>query len=46
MHATFWKPASSNLFAAAVDLHKEGKNHSHVMQVHRDYIPLLQMQPI
>jgi hypothetical protein len=25
MHATFWKPASSNLFAAAADLDKEGK---------------------
>jgi hypothetical protein len=25
IHATFWKPTSSNLFAAAADLDKEGK---------------------
>jgi len=33
MHATFWKPASSNLFAAAADLDKEGKVKSPILKL-------------
>jgi hypothetical protein len=37
MHATFWKPASSNLFAAAVDLPKEGKIQSPILILRYKY---------
>lgn len=31
MQAIFWKPASSNLFAAAADLDKKGKIQSKIL---------------